>query len=728
MKIAQIAIPSPLHRVFDYYWPDNSVIELGVRVTVPFGRRTLVGIVVGEAGSASVEAKRMRKVVSVHDSGPLIPHDLVTLLIWASRYYHHPVGEVMATALPALLRKGGEAQLPVLVRYRSIPDALPSLDTITRAPLQKNLLQQIHAAGVAGLDASLLKSISSGWRSAVKQLIDKGWVEEFSVADLPHNTSVDEPPVLLDEQVTAIKAISSTGDSFGCFLLNGVTGSGKTEVYLQLIKQQVDAGKQVLVLVPEISLTPQLLSRFQRRISGCIVSLHSGLNDTERAHHWLLARNGKADVVIGTRSAIFTPLPALGMIIIDEEHDSSLKQQDGFRYHARDLSLMRAREAGCPVVLGTATPSLETINNARNGRYTELKLTQRAGVAKPPQIDLLDIRRRKLFEGLSDRLVDMIKKHLEADGQVIIFLNRRGYAPTVLCNDCGAAVDCQRCDAHMTFHARLNCLRCHHCGAERRVPQNCAECGSERLDLVGQGTERIENALQNTFPDVTISRIDRDTTRRKGALQEQLDNATSGRARILVGTQMLAKGHHFPGVTLVGILDADRGLYGTDYRALEQMGQLIVQVAGRAGREKKQGHVLVQTRNPDNPLLQTLVSEGYDAFAQHALDERRVAELPPFSFMALVRAEAASKSQPHDFLRQVADTLAGTGLPSLQFFGPVPAPLERISGRFRAQLMVQSPNRAQLNQALAHLIQAFEDSADARKVRWSVDVDPVDFL
>ncbi len=670
----------------------------------------------------------MRKIVAVHDTDPLIPADLLTLLTWSSRYYHHPIGEVMATALPTQLRKGGDTQLPVLRRFRVCGGSAEDVASLNRAPLQKNVYEQLSASGAAGLDAAILKAISTGWRSAVKQLIEKGLAEEFSVENLPLNTSVDEPPDLLEEQVAAIEAINTIGHRFGCFLLNGVTGSGKTEVYLQLIRQRVDAGKQVLVLVPEISLTPQLLTRFQRRISGCIVSLHSGLNDTERAHHWLLARSGQADVVIGTRSAIFTPLPDLGMIIIDEEHDASLKQQDGFRYHARDLSLMRAREIGCPVVLGTATPSLETINNARNQRYTELKLTQRAGSAEPPQIDLLDIRRRKLFEGLSDRLVDMIRKHLDDEGQVIIFLNRRGFAPTVLCNDCGAAVDCQRCDAHMTFHARLNCLRCHHCGAERRVPQVCAECDSERLDLVGQGTERIETALRSTFPDVAISRIDRDTTRRKGTLQQHLEDATTGRSRILVGTQMLAKGHHFPGVTLVGILDADRGLYGTDYRALEQMGQLIVQVAGRAGREQKRGHVLVQTRNPDNPLLQTLVSEGYDAFAEHALAERRVAELPPFSFMALVRAEAAGKAQPHEFLRQVADTLAATGLPSLQFFGPVPAPLERLSGRYRAQLMVQSPNRTQLNQALAHVTQVFEESADARKVRWSVDVDPVDFL
>ncbi len=728
MKIAQIAIPSPLHRVFDYYWPHSEQIQPGLRVTVPFGRRTLIGTVIGETDAAAVEQSRMRKVQHLHENQPLISPDLMYLLQWSSRYYHHPIGEVMAAAIPVALRKGAAAELPVLRRYRLAPDSSVTEESLSRAPLQQRLLAALRLAGETGLDATALAEYGSSWRSAIRQLMEKRCAEEFSVQVLPANTAVDEPPELLPEQSEALAAIAARGQSFHCFLLNGVTGSGKTEVYLRLIQDQVLAGRQVLVLVPEISLTPQLLSRFQRRISGCIVGLHSGLNDTERMHHWLLARNGQANVVIGTRSAIFTPLPNLGLIVIDEEHDGSLKQQDGFRYHARDLALMRAREIECPVVLGTATPSLETLNNARTRRYTELKLTRRAGDAEPPQIDLLDIRRRKLNEGLSDRLIDLIRQHLDAGGQSLIFLNRRGFAPTVLCNDCGAAVGCQRCDANMTYHSRLNCLRCHHCGAERPVPPECSECRSTHLDLVGQGTERIEAALTALFADVPIARIDRDTTRRKGALQEQLDDATSGRARILVGTQMLAKGHHFPGVTLVGILDVDRGLYGTDYRALEQMGQLIVQVAGRAGREHRRGQVLVQTRNPDNPLLQTLVRDGYDAFADIALDERRSATLPPFSFMALVRAEATAQERPPAFLRQVVQQLAATALPGVQSFGPVPAPMERLGGRYRAQLMVQATSRNELNQALSYVTRSFEESAEARKVRWSIDVDPVDFL
>ena len=399
------------------------------------------------------------------------------------------------------------------------------------------------------------------------------------------------------------------------------------------------------MLVPEISLTPQLMRRFEARLDGCLVTLHSGLNDTERLQNWLLAANGHADVVIGTRSAVLVPLPRLGLVVVDEEHDGSLKQQDGFRYHARDLALMRGRSHECPVVLGTATPALETLHNVRSGRFEELPLARRAGDAVPPVLALLDVRRRALVEGMSDRLLDAIARHLGDGGQAMVFVNRRGFAPTLLCNDCGAAAGCERCDANMTVHARSNRLRCHHCGAERAVPAACESCGSPDLDRVGYGTERIGDALEAAFPDVRVARIDRDSTRRKGALERQLELATSGEARLLVGTQMLAKGHHFPKLTLVGILDADRGLFGTDFRSLEHMGQLVVQVAGRAGREATRGTVLIQTRNPDNEMLGKLVHEGYAAFADALLDERRAAELPPYAFVALIRAESLGRGR-----------------------------------------------------------------------------------
>jgi len=736
-KVAKIAVPSPLHQVFDYYWPDHRDIVEGLRVTVPFGRRTVVGLVMGSSDVAAVASSRMKRVTTIHDPSPVLPTDVMKLLRWASDYYHHPIGDVLASALPVALRKGADAATPTLVRYRVQTGAVTDPELLKRAPLQKVLLQRLQESGESGLDADGLKDAGSSWRKALQQLIERGWIEQFEVDNLLLNRATEQGPELTSEQSDAIKAVSDTRDKFRAFILNGVTGSGKTEVYLRLIREQTEAGRQVLVLVPEISLTPQLLDRFRRRIPGCIVSLHSGLNDTERLNHWMLASSGKADVVIGTRSAIFTPLPRLGLIVIDEEHDASLKQQDGFRYHARDLALMRARDASCPVLLGSATPSLETLSNVSSGRYSELRLTKRAGEAEPPEITLLDIRRRKLTEGMSDRLLAMIKEQLDQDGQVLVFLNRRGFAPTLLCNDCGAAAECQRCDAHMTVHGKLNCLRCHHCGAERAVPSICESCESERLDRVGQGTERIEAALRLAFPDVEIARIDRDTTRRKGALKQQLDDAASGKSRILVGTQMLAKGHHFPNVTLVSILDIDRGLYGVDFRAQEQMGQLIVQVAGRAGRERRRGKVLVQTRNPDNLMLQTLVADGYGAFADRLLDERRETALPPFSYVSLVRAEATDRSAPEDFLRMVRDSLGNMSslndgqseaeITSLELFGPVAAPMERVGGRYRFQLLVQAARRKDLNSALRQLRVESAQFSLVNRVRWSIDVDPVDF-
>jgi len=559
-------------------------------------------------------------------------------------------------------------------------------------------------------------------------LLEKGWVVCEKALQIPDNKAQSQAPQLATEQRTAVDQIISALGTNGRFLLNGVTGSGKTEVYLRCIEAACSQGLQALVLVPEISLTPQLMSRFEQRLDGCLVSLHSGLNDTERMQNWLCAAHGYADVVIGTRSSILAALPRLGLIIVDEEHDNSFKQQDGFRYHARDLALMRARACNCPVVLGSATPSFESLNNVDCRKFVQLSLTHRAGDAMPPELGLMDIRRRKLIEGMSDRMIDAIREHLDNAGQALVFINRRGFAPTLLCNDCGAAAQCRRCDANMTVHARSQRLRCHHCGAERPLPAGCESCGSVELDRVGYGTERIAAALEAVFPDVQIARIDRDSTRRKGALEQQLALATSGEARILVGTQMLAKGHHFPRLTLVGILDADRGLFGTDFRSLEHMGQLILQVAGRAGREKNSGKVLIQTRNPDSPMLQTLVVEGYAPFAQIAMSERKLADLPPYSFMALVRAEAAKASEPHQFLLEVAAALQRNDSKQLEILGPAPAPMERLGGRYRAQLLLQSDRRSTLNDSLARLSHIIDGLPGARRCRWSIDVDPVDLF
>ncbi|MFT5893421.1 MAG: primosomal protein N' (replication factor Y) [bacterium] len=726
-SLVQIAIPSPLYGLFDYQWKHRQPIIPGLRVSVPFGRRSVTGVVVCEIAKSEVPENKLRAVYKVYDSEPVLPKDLMTLLQWASRYYHHPLGEVLSSALPTLLRQGKAAELSEQEFFRWIPETVES-QIIKGAAVQQQLLDCLRERNGQLVPAAVLRTISPRWRSSLKSLMERGWVSTELIKEVPNNAAVGSAPVLLEEQADAVKAIQESLGSFQGFLLQGVTGSGKTEVYLRCIEEASERGLQSLVLVPEISLTPQLMSRFEQRLNGCLVSLHSGLNNTERMQNWVCAAKGHADVVIGTRSSILAAMPRLGLIIVDEEHDGSLKQQDGFRYHARDMALMRARDRNCPVVLGTATPSFESLNNVRTGRLHELRLTRRAGDAVPPTMGLLDIRRRKLVEGMSDRLLDQIRTHLDEQGQVLVFINRRGFAPTLLCNDCGAAADCRRCDAHMTVHVRTNQLRCHHCGSERPMPTACNSCSSPNLDRVGYGTERISDALAEEFPDVPIARIDRDSTRRKGALEFQLNRAITGEARILVGTQMLAKGHHFPKLTLVCILDADRGLFGTDFRSLEHMGQLVVQVAGRAGREERQGSVLIQTRNPDNPMLQTLVAEGYESFANTAMDDRKMAELPPFSFMALVRAEAADAREAHAFLIQVAEMLELNKRGSLDVLGPAPAPMERLGGRFRAQLLLQSDKRSTLNESLSQLCLLIDNLPGARKCRWSIDVDPVDLF
>jgi len=729
--LVQVAIPSPLFTLFDYQWTLSEAITPGIRVSVPFGRRQVVGVVVGEISASAVPSNKLRKVQRVHDANPLIPSELMSLLQWASRYYHHPVGEVLASALPVLLRKGAKAELQSIESYSlasDAGDAESELVALKRAPLQRTLYEALLAAEGQLVTSDVLSSISPRWRTAIKPLIERGFAIRHESDDLPVNEAVETGPTLIDEQQIAVDSIGESLGTFKTWLLNGVTGSGKTEVYLRCIEAVRTKGLQTLVLVPEISLTPQLMRRFQQRLNGCLVSLHSGLNDTERMQNWLCAHLGHADVIVGTRSAVLTPLPKLGLVIIDEEHDGSLKQQDGFRYHARDLALMRARNIKCPVVLGSATPSFESLNNVSQGRFHELLLHRRAGNAVPPSISLVDIRRRSLVEGMSDRLINAIREAVDNGGQALVFINRRGFAPTLLCNDCGAAAQCLRCDAHMTVHARHSRLRCHHCGSERPLPEACESCASVNLDRVGYGTERIASALSEVFPDVEIARIDRDSTRRKGSLQAQLDKATSGEAKILVGTQMLAKGHHFPSLTLVGILDADRGLFGSDFRSLEHMAQLVVQVSGRAGRENRAGNVLIQTRNPDNPMLQTLVSEGYAKFSEIAMQDRKLAELPPFSFVALVRAESTDPNAPRSFLLEVATLLEGASPEDLLILGPAPAPMERLGGRYRAQLLVQANRRSILNEALSRLTAGVAALPGIRKTRWSIDVDPVDLF
>jgi len=724
--ILHIAVPSPLYRSFDYLPPggiDTDTLLPGMRVRVPFGRRSVTGILLDTGHDTGIARAKLRRAQAVLDDEPVIAADILAMLQWASAYYHHPIGEALAAALPVLLRQGQPTDAAASVAWRlTASGRAVAPSTLARARRQAAVITRLQAHP-AGLPREQLEVPAT----VLQALLDKGWVESFSLDAAPLPGGGGEPGHLLNPaQRQAVEAIVGSFGRFNSFLLEGVTGSGKTEVYLSVIDKLLERGAQTLVLVPEIGLTPQLVERFRRRFGVPLAVLHSGLGDRERLAAWQQARSGVAPIVIGTRSAVFTPLAQPGLLIVDEEHDASLKQQDGFRYSARDLAVWRARHLEVPVILGSATPSLESLYNVEQGRYRQLELPERTGSARLPDFEILNIRDQPLQHGLSPALLQRMHRHLDAGGQVLLFLNRRGFAPTLMCYDCDWVAECRRCDARMTWHRRDNRLHCHHCGSQRPVEATCPACGGSELHPMGQGTERVEEALAELFPEVERLRIDRDSTRRKGELDRLLAQARSGAGRLLLGTQMLAKGHHFPNVTLVGILDADHGLFSTDFRASERMAQLIVQVAGRAGRHDRPGTVAIQTRHPDHPLLQLLAGQGYPAFARAALAERKAAALPPHTGMALLRAEAGQTGTAMDYLERVRRWLADAAVQGVDVWGPVPASMERRGGRYRAQLLLQAAQRGRLQQLLERLVRWLEQDRDSRRVRWSIDVDPVD--
>ena len=728
--ILRIAVPSPLRRCFDYLPPDrlNQTLLPGVRVRVPFGRSSCVGILVEIASETSIDPSRLRPVNAILDRTPILPADILQLLLWASRYYQHPIGEVMQAAVPTALRAGKPASLPTQQIWSLSQTGMDAdLGALQRAPKQLAIVNALRNH-VPGLTEEQLNGLFSGWRTPMQSLQQKQWVSAAEVVpSLPITLHTASAPALTSEQQSACDQILQDSKGYKTWLLEGVTGSGKTEVYLSVIQAWLDQGKQALILIPEIGLTPQTVRRFQRRFAVPIAVIHSSLSDTDRFTAWLLAAQGKARIVIGTRSAVFTPLPDLGGIIIDEEHDMSFKQQDGFRYHARDVAIVRAREASVPVILGSATPSLETLLNVSQQRYTRLPMRSRIGTAQQPVVQLIDMRKQSMEDGLSAPLLKAISEHLLRNEQVLVFLNRRGFAPTLMCYDCNYIATCKRCDARLTWHQQAQQLRCHHCGAQQPVPTSCPDCQGTQLHPVGHGTERIEEALQRHFKQYGIVRIDRDTTRRRGSMQQLVNDIRAGKHKLLIGTQMIAKGHHFPNVTLVAIINVDQGLFGIDLRASERMAQLIVQVSGRAGRAEKPGRVLIQTWHPDHPLLQTLIHHDYASFAKQALQERQQADFPPYTALALLRAEATDADAPYTFLHE-ARALAERLQTGIELFGPLDAPMRRRAGRYRAQLLLQADTRQPLQQALARLAPQLEALKSARKVRWSLDVDPQEML
>jgi len=725
--IVRVAVLSPLRRSFDYLLPDElakSPPQPGCRVSVPFGRRTVIGLVIELAESSDFDLDKLKPVDAIVDADPLLPKSLFKLFNWAANYYHHPIGDALFTALPVLLRTGRPLPEPRLTRlWQATKTGIENGHELLRGAKQRALLDEL-AADPLRIENDLLKRYS---RATLNSLLEKQVAEIVFIG--PQEIDVEnllrQPPLTLNpSQQQAMDAIDCHG--FNSWLLDGVTGSGKTEIYLQCIEKIIRYGRQALVLIPEISLTPQTEKRFRDRFNAPLVMLHSGLTDQERLESWAQAARGEAAIVLGTRSAVFTPLKRPGIIILDEEHDQSYKQQDGFRYSARDLAVIRAKQETIPIILGSATPSLESLNNCATGRYRHLLLRARAGEAVQPHWRMVDLRAEQVECGIATSTLSAIREAVAQNQQVLVFLNRRGFAPAMLCHDCGFAVDCPNCDTRLTVHRRHQRLLCHHCNYSRRLPQCCPNCQSQRMVAAGDGTERSEGFLQSCFPDTPVLRIDRDTTRKKNAMQEMFDAVDSGEPCVLIGTQMLAKGHHFANISLVAVLDADSGLFSADFRAHERLGQLLVQVAGRSGRGKIAGSVILQTHQPDHPLLDVLIKQGYSHFANLLSEQRQLLQLPPFSQLTLIRADADRPDSAEAFLqqaRQIAESIISPS-PSLSYLGPLPALMERRNSRYRYLLQISGERRSDLNYLLSHLVLQLEKLPAARQVRWGIDVDP----
>ncbi|XKD95040.1 primosomal protein N' [Morganella morganii] len=732
MTVVRVILPVPLTQTFDYLLPDDMPRPVpGARVIVPFGRqKQAVGIVAELAETSTFSPEKLKPVIACPDDDTLFPGDLWPLLNWAAQYYHYPLGEVLFHAMPILLRQGKEAAFAPLWCWEVTPEGHEiDIHTLKRSPKQQQALACLRRQSVyrhQTAEYELSESALQGLKK--KNLITLKDVQPESKPWQPGFAVTGERLKLNTEQATAVGAIRAEQHQFSPWLLDGVTGSGKTEVYLSVLENILAEGRQALVLVPEIGLTPQTIARFRARFQAPVDILHSGMNDSERLAVWLRAKRGDTAIVIGTRSALFTPFTSLGIIIIDEEHDGSYKQQDGWRYHARDLAVFRAKKNDIPVVMGTATPSLETLFNVRQKKYKILPLTHRAGNAQLADQHLLDLKGLPLTAGLSQPLIKRIRHHLAADNQIILFLNRRGFSPAMLCHECGWIAECPRCDHFYTLHQNHRMLRCHQCDSQRPVPKQCPQCGSTQLVPVGLGTEQLEESITPLFPDVPVTRLDRDTTSRKGELEQHLADVHQGGARILIGTQMLAKGHHFPDVTLVALLDVDGALFSGDFRAAERFAQLYTQVSGRAGRAGKRGEVILQTHHPEHPLLTVLLEKGYAAFAAQALNERQSVCLPPYTSQVMIRAEDQNNQRANAFLQTVRQLFESHPLRDEHFWlmGPLPAIQAKRGGRFRWQLLLQHPSRSQLQKIVAQAIPYIQQMPESRKVRWNVDVDPTD--
>lgn len=721
-QVLKVAIPKTKQAAFDYLADEISSEMIGRRVIVPFRNNFQLGIVT-DIDVPQAPINKIKPVKQWLDNQIILPKKLLRLYRWMSDYYQVNLAEALHCALPKRLKQGKALQMPQLISFSLNLELKECLKQIKANAHKQRSLLELLAAGAQTKEQ--LNALGFD-KKTLDKFIEKGWVKSEQVEELPQqNHCLDKPLVLNAEQQTAFDAILSDLNSFTVHLLYGVTGSGKTEVYFQTIDKVLCLDKQVLILVPEIGLTPQLVSRFKSRFNAPMTVIHSHLNDSERHQAWLLASKNQAQIIIGTRSAIFTPIPKLGLIIIDEEHDLSFKQMNSMRYSARDSAIVRAQFANIPIILGSATPSLETLHNSLTSKYHCSILSQRAQANAAKKVQVIDCRSQALIHGLSNQVLHRIEHHLAHGKQVLIFINRRGYAPVLLCHQCGHIDDCRQCSNHMTVHYASNKLQCHHCGLSMRIPHRCSECQSQELVPIGAGTQRIADYLAERFVDANCVRIDRDSTQTKHGFEKKLELINSGKAQLLIGTQMLAKGHHFPQLNCVVILEADAGFLSQDFKAIERTGQLLVQVAGRAGRvdSDDMAEVLIQSHQPDNPLLNTLIQQGYDAFAKDLLKQRQQALLPPFGHLALIRAKAKNFNRVVNFLTQVKGMLSSQ---ALQVLGPAPAPLEKKANYFRLQLLIKTTQRQALHLALSQLRQNLQGNKLCNSIIYSIDIDPQD--
>ncbi len=728
-RILRVAVIAPLRGYFDYLAPDHLTPppQIGCRVRVPFGRGERLGLIVEMSNSTAWPLTKLKPVSEVLDAAPILDHTQIELGRWTADYYFAAPGEVFEAALPPRGRRAAVLNPTTARQWVLTVSGRDALDSARRlGPRQRSIL---HAARKSLISAEL-RALGIN-PTSVKALMARGWLKESEPVAAPRTSVIygTEFPLLNPAQAEAFAQINATALGYSASLLHGVTGSGKTEIYLHLVRDVLEAAGQALILIPEIGLTEQLVARFVERFGDTVAVMHSDVTDARRYQVWEGCRSNQVGVLLGTRSAVWAPLPALRLIIVDEEHDASFRQQEGIRYSARDVAVWRAFRANIPIVLGSATPSLESMANGVRGKYRYLKLTTRATGAALPSISVVDVRNTPLNSGVSAPLDQALRACFARQEQALLFLNRRGYAPAVVCHHCGWLASCPRCDARLVLHHEQQRLRCHHCASEfkhgAKIPNHA--CGAfDTFATLGVGTEQLEQYLRNLYPTARIVRIDRDSMSRKGQFESTMRQVAAREFDLLIGTQMIAKGHDFTHVSLVGIIDGDGGLLASDFRATERFAQQVLQVAGRAGRAQTKGAVMIQTHHPFHPIFEFLRATDYSGFANYALAERAAAELPPYSALALVRAEAASREKPLSFLTSLVNATRANLPRTLTIGGPIPALMERKVGKYRANLLLTTPDRTTLAACLDVLVNQAATLPEARAVRWYVDVDALD--